>query len=37
MFRLGRGEHLRVVANDDFPHVELLEHDLRAIFTVEPA
>jgi hypothetical protein len=37
MFRLGRGEQLRVVANDDFPHVELVEHDLRAIFTVEPA
>jgi hypothetical protein len=21
---------------DDFPHAELVEHDVRAIFTVEP-
>jgi len=27
---------LRVVAIDDFPHAELVEHDLRAI-TIEPA
>jgi hypothetical protein len=33
---VGRGEQLRVVAIDDFPHAELVEHDVRAIFTVEP-
>ena len=33
---IGRGEQLRVVAIDDFPHAELVEHDVRAIFTVEP-
>ena len=27
---------LRVLAIDDFPHAELVEHDVRAIFTVEP-
>jgi len=27
----------RVVAIDDFPHAELFEQDVRAIFTVEPA
>jgi hypothetical protein len=26
----------RVVAIDDFPHAELVEQDVRAIFTVEP-
>jgi hypothetical protein len=34
---VGRGEQFRVVAIDDFPHAELGEHDLRAIFTIEPA
>jgi hypothetical protein len=29
-------KRLRVVAIDDFPHAELVEHDVRAIFTVEP-
>ena len=33
---VGRGDQLRVVAIDDFPHAELVEHDVRAIFTVEP-
>jgi hypothetical protein len=33
---VGRGEQLRVIAIDDFPHAELVEHDVRAIFTVEP-
>jgi hypothetical protein len=33
---VGCGEQLRVVAIDDFPHAELFEHDVRAIFTVEP-
>jgi len=28
---------MRVVAIDDFPHAELVEHDVRAIFTIEPA
>ena len=27
---------LRVLAIDDLPHAELVEQDLRAIFTVEP-
>jgi hypothetical protein len=31
----GRGEQLRVVAIDGFPHAELVELDVRAIFTVE--
>jgi hypothetical protein len=34
---VGRGDQLRVVAIDDFPHAELVEQDGRAIFTVEPA
>ena len=33
---VGRGVQLRVVAIDDFPHAELVEHDVRGIFTVEP-
>ncbi len=33
---VGRNNQLRVVAIDDFPHAELVEHDLRSIFTVEP-
>jgi hypothetical protein len=33
---VGRGEQVRVVAIDDFPHAELVEHDVRAIFAVEP-
>jgi hypothetical protein len=33
---VGRGDQLRVVAIDDFPHAELVEQDVRAIFTVEP-
>jgi hypothetical protein len=33
---VGSCEQLRVVAIDDFPHAELVEHDVRAIFTVEP-
>jgi hypothetical protein len=33
---VGRGEQLRVVAIDHFPHAELIEQDVRAIFTVEP-
>jgi hypothetical protein len=33
---VGRGEQLRVVAIDDFPHAELVEQYVRAIFTVEP-
>jgi hypothetical protein len=32
---VGRGEQLRVVAIDDFPHAELVEHDVRGIFTVD--
>jgi hypothetical protein len=32
----GSGEQLRVAAIDDYP-AELVEHDVRAIFTVEPA
>jgi hypothetical protein len=34
---VGRREQLRVVAIDDFPHAELAEQDVRAIFSVEPA
>ena len=37
MITTGRGKQLRVVAVDDFPHAELVEQDVRAIFTVEPA
>jgi hypothetical protein len=33
---VGRGEQLRVIAIHDFPHAELVEQDVRAIFTVEP-
>lgn len=33
---IGRGEQLRMVAIDDFPHAQLVEHDVRTIFTVEP-
>jgi hypothetical protein len=33
---VGRYKQLRVVAIDDFPHAELVEQDVRAIFTVEP-
>jgi hypothetical protein len=33
---VGRDEQLRVIAIDDFPHAELVEQDVRAIFTVEP-
>ena len=33
---VSRGEQLRVVAIDDFPHAELVEQDVRAIFTAEP-
>jgi hypothetical protein len=32
---VGRGTQWRVIAIDDFPHAELVEHDVRAIFTVE--
>ncbi len=32
-----RGKQFRVVAIDDFPHAELVEQDVCAIFTVEPA
>jgi hypothetical protein len=31
-----RSKQFRVIAIDDFPHAELVEQDLRAIFTVEP-
>ena len=31
-----RGQQFRVIAIDDFPHAELVEQDVRAIFTVEP-
>ena len=31
-----RGKQFRVIAIDDFPHAELVEQDVRAIFTVEP-
>ena len=27
---------LRVIGIDDFPHAELVEQDVRAIFNVEP-
>jgi hypothetical protein len=33
---VGRDEQLRVIAIDDFPHAELVEQNVRAIFTVEP-
>ena len=33
---VGRNKQLRVIAIDDFPHAELVEQDVRAIFTVEP-
>jgi hypothetical protein len=33
---VGRGEQMRVLAIDDFPHAEFVEHDVCAIFTVEP-
>ena len=32
-----RGKQFRVVAIDDFPHAELVEQDVRAIFRVKPA
>ena len=31
-----RGKRFRVIAIDDFSHAELVEQDVRAIFTVEP-
>ena len=31
-----RGKQLRVIAIDDFPHAELVEQGIGAIFTVEP-
>ena len=31
-----RGKQFRVIAIDDFPHAELVEQDVRVIFTVEP-
>ena len=31
-----RGKQFRVIAIADFPHAELVEQDVRAIFTVEP-
>ena len=31
---VGCGEQLRVIAIDDFPHAQLVERDVRAIFTV---
>ena len=31
---VGRGDQLRVIAIDGFPHAELVERDVRAIFTV---
>ena len=37
MITVGRGEQCRVVVLDDFPHAELVDHDVRAIFTIEPA
>ena len=33
---LNNSGSLRVVAIDDFPHAELVEQDIGAIFTVEP-
>ena len=34
---LGRGELLRILAIDDDVDDELVEHGIRAVFTVEPA
>ena len=34
---VSRDEQLRVVAIDESPHEELVEQNVRAIFTVEPA
>ncbi len=36
MMTVERGKQFRVIAIDDFPRAELVEQDVRAIFTVEP-
>jgi hypothetical protein len=33
---LGRGNQVCIVGIDDFPHAELVEEGIAAIFTVEP-